>query len=120
VESLKKSAERYQAAFSKAQAAGSISPQSLEEINAGLVQVQRAFLSERGLPERPWFKHQVYAPGAYTGYGAKPLAAVREYMDKKQWADADGQVPKVAEVLEGAAAKIGKVAEQLEAAAAGH
>jgi len=26
-----------------------------------------------------WFKHQVYAPGAYMGYGAKPIAAVREY-----------------------------------------
>ena len=71
-------------------------------------------MSERGLPERSWFKNQVYAPGAYTGYGAKPLAAVREYMDEKKWAEADAQVPSVAKVLEDAAAAIGKAADQLE------
>lgn len=123
VESLKKSAERYEAAAAKAQAEGgsAISPQTLESINAGLLRVQRSFLSEKGLPERPWFKNQVYAPGAYTGYGAKPLAAVREYMDEKRWTDADAQVPNVAKTLEDGAAAINKVAEQLEAAeSSGH
>jgi len=38
------------------------------------MQIQRTFLTEKGLPERPWFKDQVYAPGAYAGYGAKPIA----------------------------------------------
>ena len=118
VESLKKSADRYQSAVAKVQADGTTgpSPQALESINSSLLHIQRAFLSEKGLPERPWFKHQVYAPGAYTGYGAKPLAAVREYMDKKQWKDADAQVPYVAKVLEEAASAIDKVAEQLESA----
>lgn len=123
VESLKKSAERYEAAAAKAQAEGgsAISPQTLESINASLLRVQRSFLSEKGLPERPWFKNQVYAPGAYTGYGAKPLAAVREYMDEKRWTDADTQVPNVAKTLEDGAAAINKVAEQLEAAeSSGH
>lgn len=123
VESLKKSAERYEAAVAKAQAEGgsAISPQTLESINASLLRVQRSFLSEKGLPERPWFKNQVYAPGAYTGYGAKPLAAVREYMDEKRWTDADTQVPNVAKTLEDGAAAINKVAEQLEAAeSSGH
>jgi N-acetylated-alpha-linked acidic dipeptidase len=120
VESLKKSADRYQSAVAKTQADGApaLSPQVLASVNTSLLRVQRAFLSERGLPERPWFKHQVYAPGAYTGYGAKPLAAVREYMDKKQWKDADAQVPNVAKVLEDVATAIGKAAEQLEAATA--
>ncbi len=53
---------------------------------------------KRGLPERPWFKNQIYAPGAYTGYGAKPIAAVREYMDAKKWKEADAQIPQVAQV----------------------
>jgi N-acetylated-alpha-linked acidic dipeptidase len=116
VEFLKKSAYRYQSAVAKVQADGAagLSPQVLQSINSSLLHIQRAFLSEKGLPERPWFKHQVYAPGAYTGYGAKPLAAVREYMDKKQWKDADAQVPYVAKVLEDAASAIDKVAEQLE------
>ena len=80
-----------------------------------ILKIQRTFLTERGLPERPWFKHQVYAPGAYTGYGAKPIAAVREYMDEKKWTEAEAQVPGVAKVLEDVAAAIGKAADDLEA-----
>lgn len=75
------------------------------------MQIQRTFLTETGLPERPWFKHQVYAPGAYTGYGAKPTAAVREYMDQERCQEADAQVPIVGQVLENVAVAIGKAAE---------
>jgi len=121
VESLKRSADRYQAAVGKAQADGApaLSQQALNSLNTDLLKVQRAFLSERGLPERPWFRHQVYAPGVYTGYGAKPLAAVREYMDAKKWVEADAQVPFVAKVLEDGAGAIGKAAEELEGALSG-
>ena len=85
IESLKKSAERYSKALTKFQSAadGSISRSSLDTINADLLGIARLFLNEKGLPERPWFKNQIYAPGAYTGYGAKPMAAVREYMDQR-------------------------------------
>jgi N-acetylated-alpha-linked acidic dipeptidase len=117
VESIKHSADRYQAAVAKADAPA-LSAQTLNSLNTHLLKIQRAFLSERGLPERPWFKNQVYAPGAYTGYGAKPLAAVREYIDEKKWSEADAQVPMVAKVLEDAAAAIGKAADELEAATA--
>jgi N-acetylated-alpha-linked acidic dipeptidase len=118
LEAVKQSADSYQAAMVKWQAAGSreISAAALDALNSDLLQVQRAFLTERGLPERPWFKHQVYAPGAYTGYGAKPIAAVREYMDQKKWKEADAQVPAVGKVLENVAAAIGKAAADLESA----
>jgi N-acetylated-alpha-linked acidic dipeptidase len=117
VEAIKKSAERYQAAFSKWQTGGIDLPaETAATLNADLMQIQRAFLSEKGLPERPWFKHQVYAPGAYTGYGAKPIAAVREYMDQEKWKEADAQVPVVGQVLENVAAAIGKAADDLEKA----
>jgi len=53
--------------------------------------VERNLEIQKGVPERAWFKNQIYAPGAYTGYGAKPIAAVRE---------AEAQVPQVAEVIE--------------------
>jgi len=117
VEALKRSAERYQSAAAKAQAesAPALSPQALDSLNTDLLKIQRTFLTERGLPERPWFKHQVYAPGAYTGYGAKPIAAVREYMDEKKWTEAEAQVPGVAKVLEDVAAAIGKAADDLDA-----
>jgi N-acetylated-alpha-linked acidic dipeptidase len=118
VESIKHSAERYQAAVAKALAADApaLSPQTLDLLNTDLLKIQRTFLTERGLPERPWFKHQVYAPGAYTGYGAKPIAAVREYMDEKKWTEAEAQVPGVGKVLEDVAAAIGRAADNLEAA----
>ena len=116
VEAIKHSAERYEAAVAKAQAEGvpALSPQALASLNNDLLKIQRTFLTERGLPERPWFKHQVYAPGAYTGYGAKPIAAVREYMDEKKWIEADAQVPTVAKVLEDVAAAINQAADDLE------
>ena len=120
VESLKRSSERYQAAYAKWEKSGTdLPPDVAAALNADLLKIQRAFLTERGLPERPWFKHQVYAPGAYTGYGAKPIAAVREYMDQEKWKEAEGQVPIVGQVLENVAAAINHAAEKLDAAVAG-
>ncbi len=114
-DALKKSANRYSAALAKTEnAATTLSQAQLDQLNVDLIRVQRLFLNEAGLPERPWFKHQVYAPGAYTGYGAKPMAAVREYMDEKKWKEAEAQVPMVAKSLEDVAAAIGKIADDLE------
>jgi N-acetylated-alpha-linked acidic dipeptidase len=116
IESLKKSAESYAKALMKFKTSGAnISPQSLATVNADLLAVSRLFLDEKGLPERPWFKNQIYAPGAYTGYGAKPVAAVREYMDEKKWQQADAQIPMVAQVIENIAGGISKAANDLEA-----
>ncbi len=113
---LKKSADRYSAALAAfaAKGAPALPQASLALINGDLLQVSRAFLDQRGLPDRPWFKNQIYAPGAYTGYGAKPIAAVREYMDERRWRDAEAQVPEVAHAIESAAGAIDKAAADLE------
>jgi N-acetylated-alpha-linked acidic dipeptidase len=117
IEKLKKSADDYDKAYAKFKSAGAtLSPQSLDAVNADLIGISRLFLNEKGLPERPWFKNQIYAPGAYTGYGAKPIAAVREYMDEKKWQQADEQIPMVAQVIENIAGGISKAAEDLQAA----
>jgi N-acetylated-alpha-linked acidic dipeptidase len=118
VDLLKSNSERYSKALSNWQAKGypALSAQSVDLINADLLKVSRLFLNEKGLPERPWFKNQIYAPGAYTGYGAKPIAAVREYMDEKKWKEAEAQVPQVAVAIENAAAGIGKAADELDSA----
>ena len=119
IEALKKSSERYSKALRDWQAKGSpaLATDSLETVNADLMKVSRLFLNDKGLPERSWFKNQVYAPGAYTGYGAKPIAAVREYMDEKKWKEAEGQVPQVAQVIQTVSAGIDKAADDLEKAA---
>ncbi len=116
IDVLKNSADRYSQALESLQAAGSpvISGPSLAAINADLLRISRLFLNQKGLPERPWFKNQIYAPGAYTGYGAKPIAAVREYMDQKKWREADAQVPQVAQVIDNAAAGIDKASQDIE------
>jgi N-acetylated-alpha-linked acidic dipeptidase len=117
---LKKSAERYSAVLASYRAKGSpaLPPKALQTLDADLMNVPRLFLNQKGLPERPWFKNQIYAPGAYTGYGAKPIAAVREYMDEKKWTEAEGQVPQVAQVIEAVAAGVDKAADDFEKALA--
>jgi N-acetylated-alpha-linked acidic dipeptidase len=119
IDLLKKSSDRYSKALASWQEKGSPAA-STDAVNADLLLIPRLFLSEKGLPERPWFKNQVYAPGAYTGYGAKPIAAVREYMDEKKWREAEGQVPQVSRIIENVAAGIDKAAGDLEAAVSQH
>jgi hypothetical protein len=63
---------------------------------------------------RPWFTHQIYAPGFYTGYGVKTLPAVREAIEERDFAEATAQIPKVAAAIEAYAAEIEKAAAALQ------
>src|SRR2546430_13473841 len=45
---------------------------------------------------RSWYRHQIYAPGFYTGYGVKTLPGVREAIEQKNWRETDDQVPRLA------------------------
>ena len=69
---------------------------------------------EAGLPRRDWFRHQIYAPGFYTGYGVKTLPGIREAIEQRDWAEASQQVGHVAETLERLADKIDEAAVMLE------
>lgn len=62
------------------------------ELNQKLISAERMLTSEKGLPRRPWFKHQIYAPGFYTGYGVKTLPGVREAIEQKDWVEAQEQI----------------------------
>jgi N-acetylated-alpha-linked acidic dipeptidase len=46
-------------------------------------------LEARGLPGRDWYKHLVYAPGLYTGYGVKTIPGVREAIEQNHWDEAN-------------------------------
>ncbi|HUN86999.1 MAG TPA: M28 family metallopeptidase [Terracidiphilus sp.] len=117
---LTASADRYTRALAALRATdGShLDATSLAKVNALLVESERALTTEAGLPGRPWFKHQIYAPGAYTGYGVKTLPAVREAMDQENWKLADEQIPVVAKVLQDEAALIDSAAGILDHASA--
>ncbi len=69
------------------------------ELNAKLIQSERRLTDDAGLPRRPWFRHQIYAPGFYTGYGVKTLPGVREAIEEKMWPDADREIARAAAAL---------------------
>ena len=61
-------------------------------LNGKLMLAEQALTSEQGLPRRSWYKHQIYAPGFYTGYGVKTLPSVREAIEQKDWKEAQEQI----------------------------
>jgi N-acetylated-alpha-linked acidic dipeptidase len=71
----------------------------LGELNRTLYRTERAFRYEAGLPKREWFKHLVYAPGFYTGYGVKTLPGIREGIEQAHWDEARSFVPIVATAI---------------------
>jgi N-acetylated-alpha-linked acidic dipeptidase len=116
---LQRTAEAYDRALAKAAADGgsALARASLREVNAKLIAVERALTLNDGLPNRPWFQHQIYAPGFYTGYGVKTLPAVREGIEQKEWKLAEEQIARVGKVLENAGEAIeGATAELTRAA----
>lgn len=110
VERLRVAARRYDAA---ARGASDAPDSMLAVANAIVFQTERALTREAGLPRRPWFRHQVYAPGLYTGYGVKTLPAVREALEQRAWDEARTQVPLVAGTLERYAGEIERAAAAL-------
>ncbi|HTH55672.1 MAG TPA: M28 family metallopeptidase [Cyclobacteriaceae bacterium] len=69
------------------------------QLNSLLYQAERKLLGE-GLPRRPWYRHTIYAPGFYTGYGVKTLPGVREAIEQRNFAEAQQQIEIVAKTLE--------------------
>ncbi len=73
-----------------------------------VMRLERALTRDEGLPGRPWYRHHVYAPGLYTGYGVKTLPAVREAIEQRRWSEANEQIVVLAKVLEGYASALAK------------
>ncbi len=108
LEELSKAAEIYERKLSASRLEG-----DYKRINAILKKVEQAMSRDEGLSEREWFKHQVYAPGFYTGYGVKTIPAVREALERDD-REAAGQGAAIfAQVLEAVTAKIRAAAAAL-------
>ncbi len=113
LEAVRAASARYESALARAQASGfAAAPRN--EVNAILLSVERAFTSPDGLPRRPWFRHLLYAPGFYTGYGVKTIPGVREAIEQNDWKEAEAEIGRVSERLSAAAGLIGKAADLLE------
>jgi N-acetylated-alpha-linked acidic dipeptidase len=77
-------------------------------VDHALMHIEQSLLRSEGLPRRPWFRHQIYAPGFYTGYGVKTIPGVREAIEQKQWSDANAQIEIVSRVIDGYTAEVEK------------
>ena len=71
----------------------------LAKINDALVQAERQFIDERGLRGRAWYKHEIYAPGFYTGYAAQPLTDFRQALDDRNAVNAKEGLERIVEAI---------------------
>tara|TARA_B100001179_G_scaffold223993_1_gene202213 strand:- start:2918 stop:3460 length:543 start_codon:yes stop_codon:yes gene_type:complete len=102
---LKASAWNYEKALNRFKK-GSLSAEQKAQINSLLKNVEQSMLRENGLPRRDWFKHMIYAPGFYTGYGVKTLPGIREGLEERNWDEVNLFISEVAKALDRAAATI--------------
>ena len=113
-----RAAEEYKKALARATENGgaTLSSASVAEVNRMLIDSERKLTNPDGLPGRAWYKHQIYAPGVYTGYEAKAIPAVREAMEQRQWKQAEGAIARAASALQDEATLVSSAAAKISAA----
>ena len=79
-------------------------------LNEALRAAEQALLEPAGLPKRPWYKHQIYAPGEFTGYAAVVIPGITEGIDA-------GDASRTQTQIAALAAALNRAASVLEAAA---
>jgi len=94
---LKDSAEVFQKVYNKSL---QLPLAKQKELNDILYKAERSLIYVNGLPRRPWYKHEIYAPGYYTGYGVKTLPGIREAIEQRNWTEAQEGIDIVAKSLQ--------------------
>jgi N-acetylated-alpha-linked acidic dipeptidase len=112
--SVSESARRYEEALAKAGVRNFQQVKDAANLNKLIYQSERKLTNAQGLPRRPWFQHQIYAPGFYTGYGVKTIPGVREAIEQKQWSEVEPQMKKAVAALQSMASQIDAAARMLE------
>jgi N-acetylated-alpha-linked acidic dipeptidase len=96
MQSLKTNTEDFQ---KKTENGSKLLVEKQKELNGILFKIERTLINANGLPKRPWYKHQIYAPGYYTGYGVKTLPGIREAIEQRNWKEAQENIDIVAQTL---------------------
>src|SRR6202012_1210543 len=99
VDTLKKAADKLAATWTATAQKGG----DPDKLNKLLYHAEQQLLSD-GLPRRPWYRHTIYAPGFYTGYGVKTLPGIREAIEQRNWTEAQQQIAVVAKSINNLAA----------------
>jgi len=116
VEDLVRSAGEFQKTRAALEAQGrKPAGDDLRRLNEIIFGSERALTNPEGLKGRPWFIHEIYAPGFYTGYSVKTLPGAREAIEQRQWEEADRQMVVIAGTLEAYAREIRRAAAILAA-----
>lgn len=119
LDSLDRAAERYEKTYSawgngvagpSLPATAASTAATIRSLNVHLLQSERQLTAMSGLAKRPWYRHLLYAPGFYTGYGVKTMPGAREAIDQGNWRDVDGELRRIAEVLMLEAAHVSRAA----------
>ncbi|HEY3886441.1 MAG TPA: transferrin receptor-like dimerization domain-containing protein, partial [Vicinamibacterales bacterium] len=103
---LHKSSDAYNQAFVGVANGAPLDRAGAARLNRLLFTSERDFKYDPGLPKREWFKHLIYAPGFYTGYGVKTLPGIREGIEQKAWGEPRTYIPIVAQAIDKFAAQV--------------
>ena len=120
VDSLTHASARYDRALDagtvgpRANAAMTSRAAAIRSINLRMLQAERAMTSNDGLKGRPWYRHMLYAPGFYTGYGVKTMPGAREALEQGSWSEVDGEITRIAAALTREATLVSQLAADLE------
>lgn len=101
-------------AFNQAAQTFDYQSKNTPRLNALLKDMERSLTREQGLPRRPWFRHHIYAPGFYTGYGVKTLPGVREAIEQGDFEEASEQIDILAKIINNFSDQIGQAVELMK------
>jgi N-acetylated-alpha-linked acidic dipeptidase len=116
LEALKKSAAAYDAAI--AAKAAALPPRERARLMAMMLPLDQTLLLDAGLPGRPWYKNLLYAPGRFTGYGAKTMPGIREGIEDERFDDASKYIGLTADALKAYATELDQATAFLNGAPA--
>ena len=108
VVALKEKAEEFQKMYNSGL---KMSVAEQNQLNDILYKAERSLIDPNGLPRRPWYKHEIYAPGYYTGYGVKTLPGIREAIEQRNWKEAQENEEIVAKAIQTYNAQVEKAIE---------
>ena len=83
-------------------------------IEEGRKHFEQTLIHPQGLAGREWYRHMIYAPGLFTGYGVKTIPGVREAIEQKQWTEVEPQMKNAAAALQSLASEIDAATRMLE------
>lgn len=92
----------------------SLSEPQIEAYNNLVYHLEEYLISDQGLPGRPWFKHVLYAPGLYTGYGVKTMPGIREALEEEKFNEAQDQINIMANVIREYSSEVANLIENVK------